>query len=60
MGGDGEGGVTLCAEDPGAREATVSERRFDEVSARYAEFGQFVTGLILEPAEALRRVGLDP
>ena len=32
--------------------------RFDEVSARYAEFGLFVTGLVLEPADALRRVGL--
>ena len=34
--------------------------RFDEVSARYAEFGPFVTGLVLEPAETLRRVGPDP
>jgi chlorite dismutase len=32
--------------------------RFDEVSARYAEFGPFVVGLVLEPAEALRRVGM--
>ena len=32
--------------------------RFDEVSARYAEFGPFVTGLLLEPAEALERVGM--
>ena len=32
--------------------------RFDEVSARYAEFGPFVTGLLLPPDEALRRVGL--
>ena len=34
--------------------------RFDEVSARFAEFGPFVTGLVLDPAEALRRVGLEP
>jgi chlorite dismutase len=32
--------------------------RFDPVSAEYAEFGPFVTGLVLEPPEALRRVGL--
>ena len=32
--------------------------RFDPVSTDYAEFGSFVTGLVLEPAEALRRVGL--
>ena len=32
--------------------------RFDEVSARYAEFGPFATGLVLEPADALERVGL--
>jgi peroxiredoxin len=34
--------------------------RFDEVSAQYAEFGPFVMGLLLEPAEALRRVGMPP
>jgi len=34
------------------------EMRFDPVSTDYAEFGSFVTGLVLEPAEALRRVGL--
>jgi chlorite dismutase len=32
--------------------------RFDEVSARYGDFGMFVTGLVLEPAEALHRVGM--
>jgi chlorite dismutase len=32
--------------------------RFDEVSARYAEFGPFVTGLLLDPAEALDRIGM--
>jgi chlorite dismutase len=34
--------------------------RFDEVSARFAEFGPFITGLVLEPAETLTRIGLDP
>jgi peroxiredoxin len=55
---DWEWGVTLLADDPGALKDIVYEMRFDEVSARYAEFGPFVTGLVLEPAEALRRVGL--
>jgi chlorite dismutase len=56
---DWEWGVTLFADDPGALKDIVYEMRFDEVSARYAEFGTFITGLVLEPAEALRRVGLD-
>jgi chlorite dismutase len=56
---DWEWGVTLLADDPGALKEIVYEMRFDEVSARYAEFGPFVTGLVLEPAEALRCVGLS-
>ncbi len=55
---DWEWGVTLLADDPVALKNIVYEMRFDEVSARYAEFGPFVTGLLLEPAETLRRVGL--
>lgn len=55
---DWEWGVTLLADDPGALKEIVYEMRFDEVSARYAEFGPFVTGLVHDPAETLRRVGL--
>ncbi len=55
---DWEWGVTLLADDPVALKEIVYEMRFDEVSTRYAEFGPFVTGLPLEPAEALARVGL--
>jgi hydrogen peroxide-dependent heme synthase len=55
---DWEWGVTLLADDPAALKEIVYEMRFDEVSARFAEFGPFVTGLVLEPDEALRRVGL--
>lgn len=55
---DWEWGVTLLADDPVALKDIVYEMRFDEASARYAEFGPFVTGLLLEPAEALRGVGL--
>jgi len=55
---DWEWGVTLFADDPAALKEIVYEMRFDEVSTRYAEFGPFVTGLVLEPADALERVGL--
>jgi chlorite dismutase len=55
---DWEWGVTLFADDVAALKEIVYEMRFDEVSARYAEFGPFVTGIVLEPTEALRRVGL--
>ena len=55
---DWEWGVTLFADDPLALKEIVYEMRFDEVSARYAEFGPFVTGLVQEPAEALASVGL--
>jgi chlorite dismutase len=55
---DWEWGVTLLADDPAALKEIVYEMRFDEVSSRYAEFGPFVTGLLLEPADALARVGL--
>jgi hydrogen peroxide-dependent heme synthase len=55
---DWEWGVTLLADDPVALKEIVYEMRFDPVSADYADFGPFVTGLVLEPAEALSRVGL--
>jgi chlorite dismutase len=55
---DWEWGVTLLADDPVALKEIVYEMRFDPVSADYADFGPFVTGLLLEPAEAVRRVGL--
>jgi chlorite dismutase len=56
---DWEWGVTLLADDPVALKEILYEMRFDEVSALYAEFGPFVVGLLSEPAEALRRVGLS-
>jgi chlorite dismutase len=55
---DWEWGVTLFADDPAALKEIVYEMRFDPASSRFAEFGPFVTGLVLEPDEALRRVGL--
>jgi chlorite dismutase len=55
---DWEWGVTLLADDPVALKDIVSEMRFDRVSADYAEFGPFVTGLLGEPADVLGGVGL--
>jgi chlorite dismutase len=55
---DWEWGVTLLADDPVALKEIVYEMRFDPVSAQYAEFGPFVTGLVLDPAGACLRAGL--
>jgi hydrogen peroxide-dependent heme synthase len=55
---DFEWGVTLLADDPVALKEIVNEMRFDEVTARYGEFGPFYTGLLLEPADALERIGI--
>ena len=55
---DWEWGVTLLADDPVAIKDIVYEMRFDEVSAVYGEFGPFWTGLLMDPADALRRAGL--
>ena len=49
-----EWGVTLLAKDPADIKAIVYEMRFDEVSARYAEFGDFYIGTQL-PLDALFR-----
>jgi len=50
---DFEWGVTLLADDPLAIKDIVYEMRFDEVSARYAEFGWFITGIVGTPADVL-------
>jgi chlorite dismutase len=55
---DWEWGVTLLADDPVALKDIVYEMRFDPVSARYAEFGPFFTGLVLAPEDACASVGL--
>jgi chlorite dismutase len=55
---DWEWGVTLLADDPVVLKEIVNEMRFDDVSARYGEFGPFLTGLVLEPGDALERVGV--
>lgn len=54
---DWEWGVTLFAEDPAMLKQVVYEMRFDEASARYAEFGPFVTGLVAPVEQVLEEVG---
>jgi chlorite dismutase len=53
-----EWGVTLFADDIVALKEIVYEMRFDEVSARYAEFGPFITGLVAAPSAVLDSVGV--
>ena len=55
---DWEWGVTLLADDPAAIKEIVYEMRFDEVSSRYAEFGPFFVGLVMDPRAAFERAGL--
>ena len=55
---DWEWGVTLLADDAAALKEIVYEMRFDPVSARYADFGPFFTGLVLPAEDACARVGL--
>lgn len=56
---DWEWGVTLFAHDAYEVKAIVYEMRFDTVTAQYAEFGEFYTGVCL-PFEALcLRLGLS-
>ncbi len=46
-----EWGVTLFARDPMEIKRLVTDMRFDEVSAQYAEFGAFYVGRIVAPKE---------
>jgi peroxiredoxin len=48
---DWEWGVTLMAHQTDALKEIVYEMRFDEVSARYGEFGPFYINLRLKPEE---------
>ncbi|MCH7225224.1 hydrogen peroxide-dependent heme synthase [Haloferula sp. A504] len=53
-----EWGVTLLAKDTIDIKAIVYEMRFDEVSARFGEFGDFYIGMQLPLAELFKRVCL--
>lgn len=57
---DWEWGVTLFAHDIADIKDIVYTMRYDEASARFAEFGEFVIGLRRSPAELVSEVGLDP
>jgi chlorite dismutase len=51
---DWEWGVTLWAANPEYLKEIVYRMRFDEASARYAEFGPFVVGYVATAEEILR------
>jgi chlorite dismutase len=56
---DWEWGVTLWARNPMYLKDIVYRMRFDEASARYAEFGPFFTSYICSAAEMLRHCGIS-
>ncbi len=51
---DWEWGVDLFADDPLVFKKLIYEMRFDEASAKFAEFGPFYTGLQFAPAHFAR------
>lgn len=51
---DWEWGVTLYADDPVQFKKLIYEMRFDEVSAKYSEFGNFLVGSKLEEEALIR------
>jgi len=51
---DWEWGVTLWARNPEFLKEIVYKMRFDEASARYAQFGPFYVSYIMPPADMLR------
>jgi chlorite dismutase len=53
---DWEWGVSLFAVNPDDLKEVVYKMRFDEASAKYAEFGPFITGLIADVEEVVARV----
>jgi len=48
---DWEWGVDLFAQDPVVFKKLIYEMRFDEASAKFAEFGPFYTGIQFAPSE---------
>jgi chlorite dismutase len=54
---DWEWGVDLFAQDPLVFKKLIYEMRFDEASAKYAEFGPFYTGLQFSPSQLAAYLG---
>ncbi|HEX3870814.1 MAG TPA: hydrogen peroxide-dependent heme synthase [Pirellulales bacterium] len=57
---DWEWGVTLWARNPEFLKEIVYKMRFDEASARYAEFGPFYTSYVVTPREMLEHCRVAP
>ena len=55
---DWEWGVTLWARNPEFLKDIVYRMRFDEASARYAEFGPFYTSYLATPRQILDHCGV--
>jgi chlorite dismutase len=55
---DMEWGVTLFAKTTSEIKSIVYEMRFDEVSSRYAEFGEFVIGIRMDVPSLCERLDL--
>ncbi|MCA9100942.1 MAG: heme-dependent peroxidase [Planctomycetales bacterium] len=55
---DWEWGVTLWARNPEFLKEIVYKMRFDEASARYAEFGPFYTSYVCQPAAVFKHCRL--
>ena len=56
---DWEWGVTLWATNPEYLKDIVYRMRFDEASARYAEFGPFIVSYVCTPAEMVAHCQID-
>ena len=57
---DWEWGVTLWAKNPEYLKDIVYRMRFDEASARYAEFGPFYVSYVVTADEMLRHCRILP
>jgi len=55
-----EWGVTLWARNPVFLKEIVYAMRFDESSAKYAQFGEFFFGYLLSPAELFDTLRISP
>jgi chlorite dismutase len=55
---DWEWGVTLWARNPDFLKEIVYRMRFDEASARYAEFGPFYVSYVMPASELLEHCGI--